>query len=86
MEGFVKVPIDEAVKIPDKGGLYELLTDRWWAVTEDNCLLFYEKGMAPQCNSNKLIVDKWSRFSGRPATTPVFIKAVFIKHECDTGR
>jgi len=80
---FTKIPIDEAIKIPDKCGLYELLTDRWWAVTEDNCLMFYGKGRSPQCNSNRAIVDKWSRFEERPPTTPVFIKAVFVKHECE---
>jgi len=74
-----KVPISEATKVPKLDGFYNLIANRYWAVTDDDCLLF--NGTSPQCNSNESIVQ---RFAVRYAATKVvFIEAVWIPHDCN---
>lgn len=57
IDDFVKVPISKLTS-PQGGGLYFIYHNMYWAVTENNELLFFRKGYtSPQCNSNKQIVQ-----------------------------
>jgi hypothetical protein len=39
-----------------KDGMFSIYADYWWVVTTDEELMFY-KGMSPQCNASKRIVE-----------------------------
>lgn len=82
MRRFVKVPISD-VTTPDSNGTYELMKDRWWAVTEDDCILFYgSRGRSPQCNSNKAIVEHILSAENHPGVKAVFLTHVWLPHNC----
>lgn len=53
---YLKVHVDTIQHPPDAGMLHHW-RDRWWAVTEDSCVLMYE-GKWPICNTNPEVVDK----------------------------
>ena len=78
---FKKVPILEATSIPDKNGFYELYKNRYWEVTEDDCILFY-KGISPQCNSNKVIVEGLLKKNIFPNSRAELIENVWVSHDC----
>lgn len=69
---FKKVPLAE-ITSPEKPGPLWPLKDRWWAVTQDDCVLIYvHRGSnSPQCNANRAIVERM-QYSGEP-TTPKFL-------------
>lgn len=50
---WVKIPVCDIIK-PVEGRICYI--DRWWAVTDDNCALFYKSIRAPQCNRCEEIV------------------------------
>lgn len=78
---FTKVPIEELTEVPKKCGFYELTANRWWAVTADDCLLFY-RGASKQCNANKGIVERLLSSENHPAVKVVFLEAVWTRHDC----
>jgi len=80
---FKKVSIEKVTTIPDKNGFYELYKNRFWTVTEDNCILFY-KDRAPQCNSNKSITESFTDYykSIFPNCRTELIENVWLSHDC----
>lgn len=79
---FKKVPISEAIETPTKSGHYDLVTDSWWGVTEDDCILYY-RGYARQCNTNKSITDSIISGDDHPGVKSVFLEKVWEKHNCN---
>jgi hypothetical protein len=81
VHSFTKVPLSELT--PDKiiGGTYDIMTDFYWAVTEDDCVLFY-RGRSAQCNRNKGIVERIVARAGYPPTRIEFIPIAYLKHNC----
>lgn len=51
---------------------------RWWAVTDNNEVLFFDGYYSPQCNSNEAIVSRIGCGFGAPPTKPVYIPMAFI--------
>lgn len=80
-EDFRKVTIEEATKTPTKSGHYDLVTDSWWGVTEDDCILYY-RGYARQCNMNKSVADSIISMKNHPAVKLMFFEKVWEKHNC----
>lgn len=56
---------------------------RWWAVTDDGCVLFFKSHGSPQCNVDKRIVEHLlvrQDYPGDP--TPQFVELAFLPHRC----
>jgi len=73
LEHFQQVPIAELTA--PKSGIFHVRVNEFWAVTDDNCLLFYTgRGKkrrhytSPQCNSNEDIARKVSESYDFPVT------------------
>lgn len=78
---FSKIPIEKASQSPEKSGLYQLIKNHYWIATENNEILLYNK-FAPQCNSNKSIVEYMleKRYKGCHIE---ILENVYIKHRCE---
>lgn len=55
---------------------------RWWAVTPDNKVLFFDTYNSPQCNISKAMVERLGKGFGSPDTTPVYLEMTFLPHNC----
>lgn len=55
---------------------------RWWKVTENNEVLFFDTYGSPQCNQHKAIVERVGCGFDAPATTPKFVEMAFLPHRC----
>lgn len=55
MKRITKVKIQDAIQ-PISGGC-EVHKDKWWVVTQDDEIMFWDK-CCPQCNSNKEITER----------------------------
>lgn len=85
---YKKVPIEKATAIPDREDFYQLYKNRYWQVTEDNCVLFYlghnHKGYSPQCNQSKSTAEYMAKKNIYPwKTRAELIENVFIPHDCE---
>ena len=80
-EDFSKIPINTISEIP-QWQFAEIVRDRWWAATDDDCVLVY-KEYSKQCNSNKAIVERLISINNHPGTKVVFIPIAFMPHNCD---
>lgn len=80
-ERFKKVPIDKATKMPGNG-FWEVFKNKYWAVTEDNCILLF-RGRHPQCNANEKLVESAVKNKEHPATKIIFLSYVFLHHDCN---
>jgi len=78
---FKKVPIIEAINIPTVCGDYTLVKDRWWCVTEDDCILYY-RDYSRQCNNDKTICGHIMESENHPGVKSVFLENVWEKHRC----
>jgi hypothetical protein len=67
---WIKMPVAELMKF--KPG-YVCKTPSWWAVTEDNCVLFWRTLGSPQCNVDRRIVEHI-----RPGMRVEFITQAFV--------
>lgn len=72
---YTKIRID-AVSKPF-AGMQECITESYWAVTPDDCILFYSNAMQPQCNKNESIAR---RIVGKlhPECEVRYLAAVYI--------
>jgi hypothetical protein len=68
---FLKVPIRYLEK--PQNGLIFAYDNRFWEITEDDCLLFYN-GSQPQCNSNESIVGRLKH----PSHSICFIQNIYV--------
>ena len=72
-ERYIRVPL--AKLTTPRPGFLHCMTDHWWAVTDDEQVLFYRKIYhSPQCNTNKAVVEH----IGPEGTTPRFVPVMFI--------
>lgn len=56
---------------------------RWWAVTENDEVLFFKSYSSPQCNQSKDLVKRLGKgFDAPITTTPKFIEMSFLPHSC----
>jgi hypothetical protein len=80
-EYFKKTPIAQATTLPETGEFIHVIRDRYWAVTDDDCILAY-KGYSRQCNSNEGIVQRLISSDRHPGVKVVFLPLVFLPHNC----
>lgn len=80
-EKFAKIPIAEAVAVPERGGTYQIYKNYYWAVTDDNELLVY-RGFSVQANSNCKIVEHLIAGPDHPGKRVEFVETVFLPHNC----
>lgn len=76
---WILVPADD-IKTPKPGRL--CYGPRWWCVTENNEVLFFDEYWSPQCNTSKSIVERLGCGFDAPKTTPQFIEIAFLPHNC----
>jgi hypothetical protein len=79
-----KVPLAELTE-PPHGRTVQVIRDYWWRVTDDDCVLFYTRGMrryygSPQCNQNRAIAAKVGEGLYPWPTTVRQIPIVFVPH------
>lgn len=55
---------------------------RWWKVTEDGSVLFFESYCAPQCNVSQAVVEKIGKGYEAPQTTAVYLEMTYLPHDC----
>lgn len=58
---------------------------RWWAVTENDEVLFFERYTSPQCNFNieAVMTGFNGGFFNTPAVTPKFIEMAYLPHSSE---
>jgi hypothetical protein len=72
---WIKMPLAE-LTTPKPGRICHCPS--WWAVTDDDCVLFFKSYGSPQCNVNKSIVEHI-----RPGLKVQFIESAFVPHRCE---
>jgi hypothetical protein len=80
-EDFTKTPIAQATTLPETGEFIHVMRDRYWAVTDDDCILTY-KEHSHQCNANEGIVQRLIMADWHPGVKVVFLTRVFFPHNC----
>lgn len=74
---FHRVPLADLTN-PEKSGPLMVYQDHWWAVDdEDNAFFFKGKSYSPQCNINRLIVER--HLAMGLATRVVFVPWAWVK-------
>lgn len=73
LEDFSKVSIDDLTN-PKGSGFHTILRNQYWSADKDGNVFFYKK-TSPQCNSNRLIVE---RFKHHPDMTEIVFVPVAI--------
>jgi len=63
MKNLSYIPIEEATKVPERSGYWELYYCKYWVIHPEHGIAFYDpfgKGrkLSAQCNSYKDIVDR----------------------------
>lgn len=71
---WIKMPLSELIT-PKPGRI--CVGARWWAVTDDGCVLFWRSHRSPQCNAVREVVERI-----RPDLTPQFVEMAFVPHRC----
>lgn len=78
MSKFIEYPYSDLTKIPESGGMYELIKNHYWVRTSKGNVLFYGKlHQSPQCNSNRSIVERW--LSQHQDSEIVFAENAWVK-------
>ena len=54
----------------------------WWAVTENDEVLFFDSYGSPQCNHHKSTTERIAKGYGAPPTTAQFLDVAFLPHNC----
>lgn len=67
---WIKMPISELTRFAP-GRVCN--APSWWAVTDDDCVLFYKTLVSPQCNVNRAIVERIG-----PGLRVQFIEQAFV--------
>lgn len=73
---FRKVPICEATRPPAESGTFQVQVNKWWAVTEDDCVLMYCESR--QCNSDRRVVEHIITHEGHPGVKAVLLPHVYL--------
>jgi len=72
---WIKMPLAE-LTTPAPGRM--CMGPRYWAVTPDECVLFYRSHGSPQCNTNSAIVERI-----RPGLEVRYVPMAFVPHRCE---
>lgn len=78
---FIRFKIDDVTRLPNEDGFYQIMSSRYWAVTEQNEIL-QAKGASFQCNTNKALVERLISFENHPGVSIKFIERVYLPHDC----
>ena len=54
------------------------MAERWWAVTPEGNVLFFDTYHSPQCNRNKSIADRLGKSFNAPPTAARFVDMAFV--------
>lgn len=77
---WIFVPIFD-ILIPSPGRM--VFGPRWWSVTENDEVLFFDGYGSPQCNECKSIAERIGKGFDAPPTHPRFFEMTFIPHRCE---
>jgi hypothetical protein len=76
---WILVPVDD-ITTPKPGRI--CYGPRWWKVTAENEVLFFDAYYSPQCSVSKSVVERTGKGYDAPQTEPRFIEMAFIPHKC----
>ena len=79
---FIRFKIEDVTHPPFVDGHFEILTNRFWAVTNEGEIL-QARGASYQCNKVRELVDRLVSFEKHPATHVVFLEIVYVPHNCN---
>jgi hypothetical protein len=71
---WIKMPVSELMT-PKAGKMCK--APMYWAVTPDDCVLFFKTYNSPQCNTIKELIEHV-----RPNMEIRFIETAFVPHNC----
>lgn len=80
---WILAPLED-IKTPKPGRI--CYGPRWWAVTPDDKVLFFDTYSSPQCNINRSIVERLGKGFNAPETIPVYVEMAFLPHNCSDYR
>lgn len=82
----------ELSELPPDASMVEILRDRWWIMSDEGTIAFYqgrtmpregrEKYNMPQCNTDRRITDKIIETWKDPTIHAEFIPVIYVKHNC----
>lgn len=76
---FTRMPVKELASAEKRGPLM-VYQDHWWAVDDDlNAFFFKGKSYSPQCNSNRLIVER--HLAQGLATRAIFLPWAYVQFD-----
>lgn len=76
---FQRVPLADLTN-PQKRGPLMTYQDHWWAVDDEDNVFFYKgKSYSPQCNTNRLIVER--HLAAGLATRAVLVPWAWVKFD-----
>ena len=74
---FQRMPLADLTN-PQKQGPLMVYHDHWWAVDDQDCVFFYTgKSYSPQCNTNRLLVER--HLAMGLATHAVFVPWAWVQ-------
>jgi len=76
------IPKAKATTIPENGGFCQIYRKFWWALTDNDELIFTREYSSPQCNWSKEITERISAHKNHPGTHVAQLDAVFLSHNC----
>ena len=77
MPAWIKMPLSELTTPNDKR---TVIANQYWAITDDGYALFFHSYAWPQCNTNKVVVERlWGVLNKQIGPThPVFVEMAFV--------
>jgi hypothetical protein len=76
---WILVPVSD-ITTPQPGRI--VYGPRWWAVTDDDEVLFFQRYTSPQCNADKAIVEHLTKNYNGIKTTARFLPLAYLPHRC----
>lgn len=76
------IPKADVTAVPERGGVFQIYRKYWWALTENDEVMFYTQFGSPQCNSNKQITERLVAAKTHPSTHVEQLDTVFLPHDC----
>jgi hypothetical protein len=74
---WIKMPLAELTTPKDGRIVY---ANRYWAITDDDCALFFRSYVSPQCNVYRRIVERLTADGQRARIE--FVAIAFVPHNC----
>lgn len=87
MSQYSHIPLAELTT--PKGGTHQIYIDYWWTVDPELGALIFKLNKrhegSPQCNSNKLIVERRLKERPHDRYEAIQIPVAYMPHRCDDG-